>query len=499
MKTEKYIVFCAMLLALNPVFVSAQEGNFPSGEQVTNAKAGDLILQEGIVKYGSREYKADYGTMVLPENRNNPSSRLITIPVLRIYSGSPKASNPVFLLRDGPGESNIWKESQERLLYTHDVVMVGYRGVDGSVSMKTPEVVAILQNIKNPLSTESLRQIGQAVNAAIVRIKSEGVDLEGYTILEVVDDIEMVRKALGYKKINLLGAGYGTRVAYNYGLRYRGNINRSVMYAVSPPGHFIWEPQVVEAELEYYNTLWKGDAEAVAKSPDILQTMRNVFASMPAAWNEIPIDPDKVRIAAYMELFQVNSAVMVFDAFVAAEKGDYSGIAYLSALFDLLMQDFFGTNWVEPYAKMAGVDYDPARNYEAELMPEGAVLGSPMAKLIWGALKYCDYQFPPAPDKSRKVQNTDVSTLIVTGSIDVTVPFENAKKMQSFMKNGRVVVLKEMAHGDDIAYLQPAAFYNLIEAYFTEGRLDVTKFAAQPVSFEPGETFQELAKEHFAK
>ena len=30
-----------------------------------------------------------------------------------------------------------------------------------------------------------------------------GIDLDGYTMLEVVEDVEAVRRALGYEKINL--------------------------------------------------------------------------------------------------------------------------------------------------------------------------------------------------------------------------------------------------------------------------------------------------------
>ena len=44
--------------------------------------------------------------------------------------------------------------------------MVGYRGVDGSVSLDAPEVVETLSNGKDLLSSESLQKLGEALNQA---------------------------------------------------------------------------------------------------------------------------------------------------------------------------------------------------------------------------------------------------------------------------------------------------------------------------------------------
>jgi len=46
------------------------------------------------------------------------------------------------------------------------------------------------------------------------------VDLAGYTPVEVVDDVEAARLALGYEKINLFSISYGTRLAMIYAWRY---------------------------------------------------------------------------------------------------------------------------------------------------------------------------------------------------------------------------------------------------------------------------------------
>jgi hypothetical protein len=50
-------------------------------------------------------YTGDCGALVVPENRNNPHSRLIALPVTRIISFSDKPLEPIFWF-EGGGESS---------------------------------------------------------------------------------------------------------------------------------------------------------------------------------------------------------------------------------------------------------------------------------------------------------------------------------------------------------------------------------------------------------
>src|ERR687895_2924191 len=50
----------------------------------TGAMAGDVILERGDYATEDGSYAADCGTLVVPENRADPQSRLIALPVTRI-------------------------------------------------------------------------------------------------------------------------------------------------------------------------------------------------------------------------------------------------------------------------------------------------------------------------------------------------------------------------------------------------------------------------------
>jgi proline iminopeptidase len=60
-----------------------------------------------------------------------------------------------------------------------------------------------------------------------------------YTLENNIEDIEALRKYLGFKKINVLGVSYGGMVAQGYAIRYSKHIDNLILVATSPSYHFI--------------------------------------------------------------------------------------------------------------------------------------------------------------------------------------------------------------------------------------------------------------------
>jgi hypothetical protein len=151
-------------------------------------------------------------------------------------------------------------------------------------------------------------------------------------------------------------------------------------------------------------------------------------------------------------------------------------------------------NWGDNASKALSADYDPARDYEAEMMPPGSILGSPMSKLL-GVMKYGGWPIKPIPELYRKLQPSEVETLMVNGNIDFSTPAENARdELLPYLANGRLVILSEMGHSRDVVSLQPEAFRHLAETFFLEGVVDDSKFHYVPMNFTPSRSAPEMAK-----
>lgn len=438
-----------------------------------NSKAGSLILENGTFKTKSAKYKADFGTLVVPENRDKPDSRLIEIPVIRIHSKGEKPAEPVFGLTGGPGMSNMKWKPLDSLLTNHDFVMVGYRGVDGSSVLDCPEIKKALKEDDDLLSEQALRNIGKSWTDCANRLKNNGIDINGYTIMEVIEDTEAARTALGYERINLLSESYGTRVAYLYGVRHPAGIHRSAMIGVNPPGRLHWEPETIDAQLKYYSELWSKDPEMTKRSPDLLNTIRDVIQNMPRKWLFFSINPGKVRTVTFALLYHRTTAAVIFDAYVAAKNGDPSGLALMSLAFDYVMPPMF--TWGDLASKAVSADFDPSRNYMTELYPPDSVLGSPLGKLLWGPLSLASWPVKPIPEEYRKLQYSDVETLLISGSVDFATPAEYAtKELLPYLRNGHQVILSEIGHVNDVWKLIPATTERLLTTFYNTGVPDTS-------------------------
>lgn len=490
MTNQKIGIFIFAIALILIAFMSGGEKiNFPQPSK--KVIDGAFVSKAGTFKFGDKDYRADYGTITVPENRRNAQSRLIHLPVVRIHALTKNINEPIFGLAGGPGQSNMLFRPVDSLLYDHDFIIVGYRGVDGSTVLDCPEVTEAMKNTREDLlSEESLREIGQAWAASVGRFKSLGIDLNGYAIPETVEDLEAVRKAFNYDRINLISESYGTRIAYIYGVMHPQIIHRSVMIGVNPPGGFVWDAKRTDEQIRYYSRLWAKDSVMSKKCPDLAAAMQKVLKNMPRKWLFFSIDPGRVKVTTFGMLFHRKEAAMVFDAYVAAEKGDYSGLALMSLAFNYVIPDM--CVWGDSATKAISADLDYWQEEPAE--DENTILGSPFNELYWKPFKYGNFTINMIPDSLRVSVKSDVETLLLSGSVDFTNPPEYATDLLHYLKNGRQIIMSEAGHVGDIRYLQLSATKDLIANYINKGIVDTSKIEYVPMDFQVSWGFPRIAK-----
>jgi len=456
------------------------------------ARPGDLSLEACSYKIQGSAFAADCGTLVVPENRANPEARLISVPIIRVHATTDQPSEPIFFLNGGPGQSNLTFQPPLGLLAGHDFVLVGYRGVDGSVRLDCPEYGRALQRSGGDLLSAAARASrNEAAGQCAERLEAAGVDLAGYTIPEVIADVEMARQALGYERIHLLSESYGTRVAQNYAYLHPDRIYRSAMVAVNPPGRFVWEPDMIDAQLRVYARLCDQDAACQARSADLTETMRQVLANLPERWLLVPIDPGKVKTMTFMGLSDRVNAADLFDAYQAAAQGDASGLALMSLGWDVMAPSLLV--WGDVLAKAGTADYDPARDYASDMNPPGSILGSPGSLLYFDSM--ASWPITPLPTELRRVQPSDVETLLISGSLDFYTPAQyTTDQLLPALSRGEQVIVAEAGHTTELFGLQAAATERLLISFYNTGVADTSLFTYVPMDFRVQIGFPRLAK-----
>ena len=201
-----WIGLATLQLTLSALAIAAEVEygtTVPSG-----AKSGDLTLTpcEVYLEGDDRHYPGDCGTLVVPENRKALNSRLIALPVTRIRATGDAPLKPIFWFEGGPGNPNKTLYPTDGILDRHELVMVGYRGIDGQVALECPEIGDAIRAVKsNYLSDSALASYGRGAADCAKRFQAEGIDLDGYSMNQTIDDMEAARIALGYERINLFG------------------------------------------------------------------------------------------------------------------------------------------------------------------------------------------------------------------------------------------------------------------------------------------------------
>jgi pimeloyl-ACP methyl ester carboxylesterase len=489
-----------MLPALLTMCIStvgaAQDTTAPSAFRLVehwsgSSKVDILTLDGDSLRSVRRTFQADSATILVPEDRDDPGSRSIELPVVRIRATGTTPREPIFWFGGGPGQSNMRTFDIDYFMEDHDHVMVGYRGVDGSVSLECPEVIELLKGVKDVLADRTLASLGDAFAECHTRLTSDGVDIDGYTIVDVVEDMESVRQALGYERVDLVAESYGTRLAYLYGVMYPSRIHRSVMIGANPPGGLVWDPAQVDDMLEHYGELWAGDPKQAARTTDLVAAIAAVNQDMPRRWLLLPIHPGNVKASAFAMLFHRESAAKVLDTYVAAANGDASGLWLISLVGHYIFPRV--VNWGENASKAVSAEFDPSRDYARELMPSNGVMGAPLGKFLWGPGDR--WPIAPIPARYREMQTSPVETLILSGSVDFSTPPANVTtRLMPYLPNGRHLVLEEMGHIVDLWYVDPQATHRIVTSFLATGTPDTSLMAYVPMDFEVRWGYPLLAK-----
>lgn len=142
--------------------------------------------------------------------------------------------DPLFVLAGGPGEAGsdvlpLLSTAFRRVRATRDIVFIDQRGTGLSGKLECAAGA-------DDDATLSDDQVDAAVRKCIAASHAPFAD---YTTANAARDIEQVRRALGYGKINVWGGSYGTRLGQVYARMYPSSVRSLVLDAVAAPGQVI--------------------------------------------------------------------------------------------------------------------------------------------------------------------------------------------------------------------------------------------------------------------
>ncbi|TJZ49727.1 alpha/beta hydrolase [Streptomyces piniterrae] len=192
------------------------------------------------------------GTVAVPLDYARPDGKKINLTVSRIKATAPGERQGALIFNPGgPGATSMdfplygalakWR----RTARAYDFVGYAPRGVGRSapLSCQNPEEYA-----KTPTDTQRYpseafkrKKVAQAKAYARGCARNAGADLPFYNSVNNARDLDMVRAALGEKKLTFMGASYGTYFGAIYATLFPGHVRRMVFDSiVNPDPGQIW-------------------------------------------------------------------------------------------------------------------------------------------------------------------------------------------------------------------------------------------------------------------
>ncbi len=115
---------------------------------------------------------------------------------------------------------------------------------------------------------------------------------------------------------------------------------------------------------------------------------------------------------------------------------------------------------------------------------------------MWGAGGLADWPANPSENQYTSVQNSNVPTLLIGGTLDFETPAQNAtKELLPHLRNGHQVILSGLGHEEDFWYYEPKAGTQLLTTFFDTGRVDTSRYTPNKVSFTPPTTQTSVARD----
>lgn len=397
---------------------------------------------------------AECGALAVPENRATPGSRTIDLRVVVLPAISRGAApDPLFLLAGGPGQAA--STSFTPLLPTlaqinqgRDIVMVDQRGTGGSNPLSCPTEAEGLETSSGAPDDPAVQAWWRECLAGLEADPSQ------YTTESAARDLDEVRAALGYERVNLLGVSYGTRAALTYLRLFPERVRALVLDGVVPPDMAIGATMGRDGQraLDLIFDACAADGACAAAFPQLRADFAALLERLAAEQPTVALDdpytgaPAEVRLTRELAAVTVHglsyapetAALLPLLIHTAQRGGDLRPLAAQSLITSRQLADQIAVGM-----RSSVLCAEDAPGYPAAPAAEG-YLGDLMARALGSACAVWP-RGAVGPDFAAPVAS-DVPALLLSGERDPVTPPAYGEAVAAGLPNSLHLVAAGQGH-----------------------------------------------------
>ena len=402
--------------------------------------------------------KQKCGTLEVYENRAAKTGRKISLNIV-VYpaTGEKREPDPIFYFAGGPGsaatdDARGFVPEFAKLREHRDLVFVDQRGTGRSHPLDC--------TFFNPADPQSyLGYFFPLEDVRKCRAELEPkADLKLYTTTIAMDDIDEVRAALGYEKINLFGGSYGTRAALTYLKRYPQRVRTATLQGVAPPDQYLPAdfPVANERALEGLLAECAADEACNKAFPNLKNEAKALLAQLIKGPVEVEVEKpksnDRVKVKLSRDLAAEAIRYMLYNPNPASRVPVVIHLAAQGNFEPLLNQALFyrkvlvGTGSNGMYLSVTCAEDLPwIKPGEGERLAANTFLGDYRLRQQREACAL----WPRAEVERSYTEpvKVNVPVLILTGEWDPVTPPANGDRVAKHLPNSLHVVVPHGAHG----------------------------------------------------
>lgn len=394
------------------------------------------------------------GTVSVWENRELKRGRRLDLKVMVLPALQVGASDAFFPLAGGPGQSAI--EAYPATGFTNairgdrDVVLVDQRGTGGSAPLKCD-----LRDMTN-----AQQVLGEEIPAERLRICREQLaqtaDLTQYTTSIFADDLDDVRAALGYEKIDVFGASYGTRAALVYLRQHGSHVRTIALQGVVSPGYRfpLSFSRALQSSIDQIIDLCAATTACHQSYPDL----RKEFDALLARLEKVPAKAD-VAVGESRQTVSISKGL-----FVSTLRPTLYVPQVISA-FPLMIHKAYEGDW-SLYATVAlqvrtAIDKAVNRDLTISVACSEDIPGMTEAMISDGTTgtylgdyqvrqyqNYCkEWPQGRVPTNFHSEVRSDVPALLISGALDPVTSVAVSRETSRDLSKSQTVLLNNGTHG----------------------------------------------------
>jgi pimeloyl-ACP methyl ester carboxylesterase len=437
---------------------------------------------------------AQCGWLSVAENPQVPAGRHIRLRVARVPAiNRDRRPDALFVLAGGPGMAATAfyagvAGAFARIRRDRDIVLVDQRGTGGSNPLECPQ------------GADSLYRANDAEIAADTARCLAGLEARAnvtdYTTSVAARDLDQVRAALGYERIDLYGGSYGTRVAQHYLRRFPGRVRALILDGVVPVGRAIGPDTPLDAEsaLEAIFARCAHDGPCARRFGDPRATYQRLWALLAA--HPVPVsvsDPTSgerqrlefgaEQLTTVLRLVGYTSEYAALLPLLLDEAGAHADYAPLAAQFLLASREYGEVLALGMHNSVVCTEdvpfYDPRSIDRARLAR--TFLGTAQLDALAAVCRV----WPRGvldPDLHAPLAS-DVPALLLSGGDDPVTPPRYAAEAARGLSNSLSVVLAGFGHGQLTAPCMDRVLAEFLERAAVRGLDIACTRSARPMPF----------------